>query len=66
MVNGSNYANLRSETAFRWYVSSPFYVFWGLVDIPIEEGIEVLKCPVDYKTAGEWAASITGFWAHWP
>ena len=37
MVNGSNYANLRSETAFRWYVSSPFYLFWGLVDIPIEE-----------------------------
>ena len=37
MVNGPDYANLRSETAFKWYVSSPFYVLWRLVDIPIAE-----------------------------
>ena len=37
MDNRPDYENLRSETKFRWYVSSAYYVFWGLVDIAIQE-----------------------------
>ena len=32
-----DYDSLRDNVPFRWYMTCPYYVFYGLTDIPIEE-----------------------------
>jgi hypothetical protein len=61
MDNGPDYENLRSETAFRWYVSSPFYVFLGLGGHSHRR--DECKAGVDNRANH---AGQDRFLAHWP